>query len=156
MVTVLRWLAWFVVIGACSGTSAPAGRPTAPDDPGLAAIVRQLARATLAQRGDDAGEDALRQRALLEAAAEDPAAVLATLGKLRAVARPADPTRAFTVTLFDAQHRPVAARTFESRLVKWTWQMPPGSYPFEVHDDGRLVQSGTLVFGATPSTLEIR
>jgi len=73
------------------------------------------------------------------------------------VTRPADPTRAFTVTLYDSTRRPVAARTFEPRVLKSTLSMPAGSYPFEVHDDtGRLVQSGTLTFGATPTTLEIR
>jgi len=73
------------------------------------------------------------------------------------VTRPVDLTRAFTVTLYDAQRRAVAAQTFEPRLLKSKMSMPAGDYAFEVHDDrGRLVQHGTLTFGANPTTLEIR
>jgi hypothetical protein len=73
------------------------------------------------------------------------------------VTRPVDLTRAFTVTLYDAQRRAVAAQTFEPRVLKSKMSMPAGDYAFEVHDDrGRLVQHGTLTFGANPTTLEIR
>lgn len=73
------------------------------------------------------------------------------------VTRPADPARAFTVTLFDGRRRPIAAREVEPRFGKITIALPAGEYPFEVHDEqDRLVQSGTLTFGAAPCTLEIR
>ncbi len=73
------------------------------------------------------------------------------------VTRPADATRAFTVTLFDGERRAIEARTLEPRDLQTTITMPPGDYTFEVNDDRRrLVQSGSLTFGATPCSLEIR
>jgi hypothetical protein len=73
------------------------------------------------------------------------------------VVRPADPTRTFTLTLFDAARRPVTGREIGPRSPKSTVQLPPGEYAYEVHDaDERLLQSGSLTLGATPCTLEIR
>jgi hypothetical protein len=73
------------------------------------------------------------------------------------VTRPADPARAFTVTLFDGARRPVTARTLEPRGVKSTIGLPAGEYTYEVHDDqDRLVQSGTVTLGERPSSVEIR
>lgn len=88
-----------------------------------------------------------------------PAPVVLRLGKGGdcTVTRPADPTRAFTVTFFDAQRQPIAASTLEPRTLRLAIGLPAGSYPFEVHDDaGRLLQSGSLTFGDTPCALEIR
>lgn len=85
--------------------------------------------------------------------------VVLRLGKAAqcAVTRPIDPTRSFTVTLFDAQRRPIHATTLEPRTAKTTISLPPGNYLFEVHDERQsLVQSGSLLFGATPCSLEIR
>jgi len=73
------------------------------------------------------------------------------------VTRPADPTRAFTVTLFDGHRDAIAAHTLPLRTPKYTISLPPGEYAFEVHDEqDRLVKSGALRFGPTPCTLEIR
>lgn len=85
--------------------------------------------------------------------------VVLRLGKAAqcVVTRPIDPTRSFTVTLFDAQRRPIEATTLGARTGKATISLPPGTYAFEVHDERqRLVQSGSLLFGATPCSLEIR
>lgn len=73
------------------------------------------------------------------------------------VTRPPDPTRAFTLTLFDARGRAIAGHALEPRATKTTVSLPAGEYTFEVHDEqGRLVQSGSLVFGAEPCVLEVR
>lgn len=73
------------------------------------------------------------------------------------VTRPNDPTRAFTVTLFDAARRAIAGFPVEPRRTGTPLRMPAGDYTFEVHDEQfRLVQSGSLTFGATPCSLEIR
>ena len=73
------------------------------------------------------------------------------------VTRPADPTRAFVVTMFDARRLPIQAIYLEARTTTTTISLPPGEYTFEVHDETqRLVQSGALTFGATPCSLEIR
>jgi hypothetical protein len=73
------------------------------------------------------------------------------------VTRPADPTRAFTVTVYDVRRDAIAAQTLEPRTLKSTIALPPGDYTFEVHDEqDRLVQSGSLQFGTTPCKLEIR
>jgi len=85
--------------------------------------------------------------------------VVLRLGKLCdfVVTRPPDPTRAFTVTMLDGNRRAIAAETLEPRTPKITIQLPAGDYTFEVHDEqDRLVQSGALSFGPTPSALEIR
>lgn len=123
--------AWLVVLAACGGAPArsPDGRPAAAassavadapitgapapalrsapleagsiDSPALAAAVQELARASLARRAPDDSEAGLRDRALLQAAAGDPAGVLATLAALRKLARPADPTRAPVLYMLD-------------------------------------------------------
>ncbi|MBK8099987.1 MAG: carboxypeptidase regulatory-like domain-containing protein [Planctomycetes bacterium] len=73
------------------------------------------------------------------------------------VTRPADPTRAFTVTLFDRRHLAIAARVLEPRILQTTIRLPVGDYTFEVHDDRQQrVQAGSLTFGSTPCALEIR
>lgn len=73
------------------------------------------------------------------------------------VHRPSDPTRAYTVTLFDAAQRPVAAQTLGPRQTSLAIKLPFGAYTFEVHDDqARSLQRGSLTFSATPCTLEIR
>lgn len=73
------------------------------------------------------------------------------------VRRPTDPTRAYTVTLFDAAQRPIAAHTLDPRQTSAVIKLPFGTYTFEVHDDqARSLQRGSLTFGATPCTLEIR
>ena len=74
------------------------------------------------------------------------------------VTRPPDPTRGFTITLYDDSRRAIAAHDLEARVAdKHTIAMPAGDYTFEVHDDQqRLVQSGTLTFGVTPCAVEIR
>jgi hypothetical protein len=73
------------------------------------------------------------------------------------VTRPADPTRAFTLTIYDAKKRPITAHAIESRTAKTTIRLPAGEYSFDVHDDqDRIVQTGELVFGTTPCNLEIR
>lgn len=81
-----------------AGASAPAPAPetldaTGVDAPELPAQMARLARSTLPRLADAASEKDLHDRALLELTAGDPAAVLATVARLRAVARPADPTR---------------------------------------------------------------
>jgi hypothetical protein len=69
---------------------------------------------------------------------------------------PKDPTRRFTVMLFDKQHRPLHAACFGSRDGRGEMTMARGSYAFEVRDgSGRSLQSGTLTFGDVPSTLVI-
>jgi len=73
------------------------------------------------------------------------------------VSRPPDPTKAYTVTFYDARRRGLTAVTLEPRSPKTTVSLPPGDYTFEVHDEReRLVQSGSLQFGPTPCALEIR
>lgn len=73
------------------------------------------------------------------------------------VTRPPDPSRSFTVTLFDDSRRAIAGFEIGPRLTTQSIKMPAGRYPFEVHDEQfRLVQTGALEFGATPCTLEIR
>jgi hypothetical protein len=73
------------------------------------------------------------------------------------VTRPADPTRSFTLTLYDARGRATGGWSLEPRTTKTTLRMPAGDYTFEVHDhDHRLVGSGSLTFGATPCSLEVR
>ncbi len=73
------------------------------------------------------------------------------------VTRPADPTRAFTVTLFDGARRAIAGRTLDSRSVTGTIRLAAGQYSYEVHDEQeRMVQSGTVTCSATPCTVEIR
>jgi hypothetical protein len=72
------------------------------------------------------------------------------------VTRPPDPARSFILTLYDGARRPVAAFAI-GNSPKQPIRMPAGSYPFEVNDEQfRLVQSGSLEFGAVPCTLEIR
>jgi len=75
-----------------------------PDSPELAATMVRLARATLARHSDDSSENGLRDRARLEVALDDPAAVLTTLARLRAVARPADPGRTPVLYMADELH----------------------------------------------------
>lgn len=73
------------------------------------------------------------------------------------VTRPRDPTRSFTVMLFDAQRQPLTAMALEDRKPQQTLSMPPGDYTFEVRDEReQIVQTGTLHFGAIPTALEIR
>jgi hypothetical protein len=73
------------------------------------------------------------------------------------VTRPADPSRTFTMTLFDGSRRAIAATTLASRSAKATVHMPEGEYSYEVHDDHeQLLQSGTVTFGAEPCAVEIR
>ena len=73
------------------------------------------------------------------------------------VTRPPDPTRAFTITLFDGQKRAIGGYALEPRHAKRTISLPAGSYTFEVHDErDRLVQTGSLRFDETPCKLEIR
>ena len=73
------------------------------------------------------------------------------------VTGPKDPTRTFTVTLFDEGKFAVAATTLESRQTKAKLSLPYGSYGFEVHDqDARLVKAGSLTFTSTPCSLEIQ
>lgn len=73
------------------------------------------------------------------------------------VTRPDDLTRTFTLTFYDAQKRPIAANTYEPRQRTSKVKLPMGDYTFEVHDDqDRLLQSGAMTFGPTPTTLEIR
>jgi hypothetical protein len=73
------------------------------------------------------------------------------------VTRPDDLTRSFTLTFYDARKRPVAANTYEPRQRTSTVKLPAGDYTFDVHDDqDRLLQSGAITFGPTPTTLEIR
>lgn len=77
------------------------------------------------------------------------------------VSWPKDPTRTFTVLLFDAQRRPLAAFVLDHRYARPELSMPVGEYAFEVRDERRqMVKSGTLSFasaaGGAASTLEIR
>jgi hypothetical protein len=73
------------------------------------------------------------------------------------VTRPVDPTRAFTVTLYDARRDAIAAQTLGPKVREAKIALPPGDYTFEVHDErDRLVHSGSLQFGTTPCSLEIR
>ena len=85
--------------------------------------------------------------------------VVLRLGKLAqcVVTRPPDPTRAFTLTVFDGSRRAIAANTLTSSTPKFTVSLPAGDYTFEVHDEqDRLVQSGALTFGAMPCAVEIQ
>lgn len=69
---------------------------------------------------------------------------------------PRDPTKTFTVLLYDAQRRPLAAFVFDHRFAGRELSMPAGDYAFEVRDERRqLIKSGTLSFGAQANTLEI-
>jgi hypothetical protein len=73
------------------------------------------------------------------------------------VTRPPDPTRAFTITLFDGRKRAIGGYALEPRHAKRTISLPSGSYTFEVHDEqDRLVQTGSLRFDETPCKLEVR
>lgn len=73
------------------------------------------------------------------------------------VRRPTDPTRAYTVTLFDSAQRPVAAHTLDPRHTSLAIRLPFGTYSFEVHDEqARSLQRGSLTFSATPCAVEIR
>ncbi len=73
------------------------------------------------------------------------------------VRRPVDATRAFTVTLFDAAQRPIAAHALDPRQTSLPIRLPFGAYTYEVDDDeGRSLQRGALTFSAAPCTLEIR
>ncbi len=73
------------------------------------------------------------------------------------VTRPPDPTRSFTITFHDSRQRPVAAQKLEPRVTKLSIPLPPGDYGFEVHDEQyRLVQSGRVTLGASPTAVEIR
>lgn len=73
------------------------------------------------------------------------------------ITRPTDPTRSFTVTLFDDLRRAIASAEIEPRTSRYPLHMPAGRYTFEVHDEqSRLVKTGTLEFGATTCSLEIR
>jgi len=86
-----------------------------------------------------------------------PAVLRLVRGSKVEVTRNDDPTRAFTITFFDAQRQPVEARTLVARWPKLTVALQPGQYGFEVHDDAdRLVQSGSVTLGATPAKVEIR
>ncbi|MFT4840934.1 MAG: hypothetical protein ACI8UD_000514 [Planctomycetota bacterium] len=70
---------------------------------------------------------------------------------------PKDPTRAFTVMLFDEQRRPLTASVFQLPWGRSKILMPRGNYAFEVHDERhQLLQSGTLLFGDKPCHMEIR
>jgi len=73
------------------------------------------------------------------------------------VTRPPDPTRSFTITFHDDQQRPVASQKLEPRVTKLPISLPPGDYGFEVHDEQyRLVQSGRVTLGASPTAVEVR
>lgn len=73
------------------------------------------------------------------------------------VLRPDDLTRSFTVTLFDAQRRPIEADTYEPRAREFSLTMPAGTYHYEVHDsNGAMAQSGAVTLGSEAATLEIR
>ena len=70
--------------------------------------------------------------------------------------RQPDPTQAYTVTLMDAQQRPVEAFRLEPRHVTFPRTLPPGEYGYQVHDDGdRLVRSGTLRLGGEPVRVSV-
>jgi hypothetical protein len=72
------------------------------------------------------------------------------------VSWPRDPTKTFTVLLFDAERRPLAAFVLDHRHAKRELAMPPGEYTFEVRDERRQrIKSGTLSFGAQDCTLTI-
>jgi hypothetical protein len=72
------------------------------------------------------------------------------------VVRKLDPTKAYTVTFFDAENRPIQASKVGTQAYEQAILMPPGTWRFEMHDETeRLVKSGTLEFGAEPVTLEI-
>ncbi len=92
--------------------------------------------------------------------AEPPVLRLAEPGTCT-VSWPKDPTRTFTVLLFDAQRRPLAAFVLDHRFARPQLSMPVGEYAYEVRNERRqLVKSGTLSFGSAggsaASTLEIR
>jgi uncharacterized protein len=126
--SLFRWVSLLITLCACGGPGTRPGERAAaampveaaavrePDPlaevleadsaehPALAATMQKLARAMLARRGDDTSEEALRERAQLHAAGDDPAGVLDTLRRLRAVARPADPSRAPVLYMADELH----------------------------------------------------
>ncbi len=78
-------------------------------------------------------------------------------GAVLEISRPVDPTRAFTVTVFDARRDPISAQRMEPGLEQVKLLLPAGAYTFEVHDDhDRLVQSGAVELGAQPAKLVIR
>jgi len=73
------------------------------------------------------------------------------------VTRPRDPTRAFTVTFYDASKRAIDAFAIPPRITKVTAKLPFGDYTFDVHDGrNHVVQSGSLHVNEVPCTLEIR
>lgn len=108
----------------------------------------QIAVAAQTQKG--------QARGVFENPSAEPAVLrLATPSTCR-VSWPKDPTKTFTVLLFDAQRRPLAAFVFDHRYARRELSMPAGEYGFEVRDERRqLIKSGTLSFGAQASTLEI-
>jgi hypothetical protein len=78
-------------------------------------------------------------------------------GAVLEISRPVDPTRAFTVTVFDTRRDPISAQRMEPGLNQVKLLLPAGAYTFEVHDDhDRLVQSGAVELGAQPAKLVIR
>lgn len=112
-------------------------------------------------RGKIAVQARTKEGAVACAVFDNPSPTPAVLRMVRGakveVTRNVDPTRAFTITFFDAQRQPVDARTLESRWPRIPFVLPPGSYGFEVHDEAdRLVQSGSVTLGATPAKVEIR
>lgn len=87
----------------------------------------------------------------------EPVVLRLVRGAKVSVVRSADPTKAYTITFFDGARDPVDARTLHSRWPRADITLPPGTWSFEVHDEtDRLVQSGSLTLGASPTTLEIR
>jgi hypothetical protein len=74
---------------------------------------------------------------------------------LLSVVRPRDPSRSFVLTVFGSARDVIAAGPVAEGQV--AWPLPQGKHAFEVHDlYGRLLRTGTVQLGDTPSTLELR
>lgn len=73
------------------------------------------------------------------------------------VRHPGGAERAFVLTVYGTDGRPVTGFQLSTRIRQTSLKLPLGSYTYDVHDTvGRPVQSGQLVIGSEPTTLEIR
>ncbi|CAE7359372.1 unnamed protein product [Symbiodinium sp. KB8] len=102
------------------------------------------------------GDGDLRALGVFDCPTTDPITLqLAPTGKCRFTREP-DPTRAFVVTIYDAQRRPLNGYAIAPSADDYPVRLPHGTYSFEIHEGRKLRRSGTLQIGSEPIEVVIQ